>query len=276
MWSRASATVTAVDRAFAEYAFGEGARILYDAIWNEFCDWGIEFAKVRLADQTLPARDREATWWALVEVLDTYLRLLHPLMPFVTEAIWEAAPHRATDPPLLIQARWPGAGSRDQALEVDVEAILEVIRAIRNARAEAKVEPAAPLPVHVVMPVALGAVFEALRPAIERLVRARPLVRHLTPEALHAAAGQGGLVVIAGEIEAVVGGGQGTVAVGDLDRARLERELAQAAALLEVARARLLNEAFVANAPPRIVEGAREREAELADQVARLGDRIGR
>src|SRR5207253_371357 len=106
--SRASATVAAVDEGLANYAFGEAARILYEAIWNEFCDWGIELAKVRLSDRGLPGAQREDTWWALVAALDTYLRLLHPLMPFVTEAFWEATPHRRSDPPLLIQARWPG------------------------------------------------------------------------------------------------------------------------------------------------------------------------
>ena len=96
--SRASATTEAVDAAMADFAFGEVTRLLYDAIWNEFCDWGVELAKVRLADESLPAATREATWWALVEALDTYLRLLHPVMPFVTEALWGAIPHRASDP----------------------------------------------------------------------------------------------------------------------------------------------------------------------------------
>ena len=96
--SRAAATTAAVDEAVAEYGFGEMTRVLYDAIWNEYCDWGLELAKVRLADESLEPAAREATWWTLVEVLDTYLRLLHPVMPFVTEALWAAIPHRATDP----------------------------------------------------------------------------------------------------------------------------------------------------------------------------------
>ena len=97
----------------ADFAFGEVTRLLYDAIWSEYCDWGLELAKVRLADDALDAATREATWWTLVEVLDTYLRLLHPVMPFVTEALWATLPHRATDPELLIVARWPGVGERD-------------------------------------------------------------------------------------------------------------------------------------------------------------------
>ena len=95
--SRAAATVAAVDEAMADYAVRRGdAGRCTTAIWTEFCDWGLELAKVRLADASLPAADREATWWTLVEVLDTYLRLLHPVMPFVTEALWAALPHAPT------------------------------------------------------------------------------------------------------------------------------------------------------------------------------------
>ncbi|HVA88174.1 MAG TPA: valine--tRNA ligase [Candidatus Saccharimonadales bacterium] len=274
--SRASAAVNEVDAAFGEYAFGEGTRVLYEAIWNEFCDWGIELAKVRLGDERLDPHVREATWWALVDGLDTYLRLLHPVMPFVTEVIWGSLPHRASDPPLLIQARWPVPGARDSAVEAQVGALLDLIRGVRNARAEAKIEPVTWLPVDVAVPVLLGPAFETLRPAIERLLRARPLTRHLSVEAMHASAGDRGLAVIVGEIEAVVGPGGADAATEQLDRARLEKELAQAMALLATARARLTNESFISRAPVAVVEGARAREAELAAQVVRLSERLGR
>ena len=101
----------------ADYAFAEVTRLLYDAIWSEYCDWGLEFAKVSLGDESLPADVREATWWTLVDVLDTYLRLLHPVMPFITEALWASLPHREGDPPLLIVARWPGVGERDETAD---------------------------------------------------------------------------------------------------------------------------------------------------------------
>jgi valyl-tRNA synthetase len=274
--SRAAATVEAVDAAMAAHAFGEVTRLLYDAIWSEYCDWGLEFAKVRLADDDLAAEAREATWWTLVEVLDTHLRLLHPVMPFVTEALWAALPHRDSDPELLIVARWPGAGERDVAAEGEVDAILALIRGIRNARSEARMEPAAWLATEVVVPAALGTTFETLRPAVERLARARPLERRLTREAL--AGGPGTLAVIAGDLEALVHPATGVAdpAAADLDRARLERDLAEAEGWLDAARARLLNDAFMAKAPPAVVDGARAREAELADQVERLRDRLGR
>jgi valyl-tRNA synthetase len=289
--SRAAATTEAVDAAMAGFAFGEVTRLLYEAIWSEYCDWGLELAKVRLGDESVPIEAREATWWTLVEVLDTYLRLLHPVMPFITEALWASLPHRATDPDLLIVARWPAAAGRDETAEAGVGSLIELVRGIRNARAEAKIEPATWLPVDVAMPAQLGTTFEALRPAIERLARARPLERRLTREALAAAEGSTDLAVFAGELEArvktsvpsVTGTsgstfGWSTTGAGSvaLDRARLERELADAEGWLAAARDRLANEAFTARAPAAVVEGARAREAELADQVARLQERLGR
>jgi valyl-tRNA synthetase len=276
--SRLGVTTGEVDKAIADYQFAEVTRSLYDGIWSEFCDWGLELAKVRLADESLPAEAREATWWTLVEALDTYLRLLHPVMPFITEQLWSALPHHAADPGLLIVARWPAAGERDLAAEAEVGAIVELVRAIRNARSEAKVEPAAWLPLGLALPGSLDASFEALRPAIERLARARPMTRHASREALHeATAGAAALAVVSSDIEAVVALETATEAgAADADRARLEKELAEAESFLAAARARLANEAFIAKAPPAVVEGARAREAELADQVERLRGRIGR
>jgi valyl-tRNA synthetase len=276
MLSRASATVEAVDSAMADYGFGEVTRLLYDAIWNEFCDWGVELAKVRLADASLPAAAREATWWTLVDALDTYLRLLHPVMPFVTEALWAAIPHRASDPELLIVARWPAPVERDLATETQVSALIGLVGDLRNARATAKLPAGDWLATRVYVPTNLGATFEALRPALERLARARPLERELTPETLDASREPGDLTVVAGggDIEATIRPAAQDDDANALERARLERELADAETWLAAARERLANDAFMAKAPPAVVEGARAREAELAEQVDRLRDRL--
>jgi valyl-tRNA synthetase len=276
--SRATATVAAVDAAMSESAFGEVTRLLHEAIWGEFCDWGVELAKVRLADQAIPIEAREATWWSLVASLDTYLRLLHPVMPFVTEALWEALPHRSSDPGLLIVARWPAAGEREPAIEAQVSALIALVTELRNARASAKLGAGEWLETRVFVPLELGSTFEGLRSAIERLARARPLERELTPEALHATAGPADLsVVVAGTgIEARVRHAAPRSEAADLEQARLERELDEAEGWLAAARDRLANEAFTSKAPSAVVEGARAREAELADQVARLRARQGR
>ncbi len=276
--SRAAATTEAADGAMAAYAFGEVTRVVYEAIWNEYCDWGLELAKVRLADEGLSPDEREATWWTLVDVLDTYLRLLHPVMPFVTEALWAALPHRASDPDLLIVARWPGVGERDLEAEAEVGTLIDLVTEIRNARAQAKLPAVDWLETLVYVPPALGPTFEALRPAIERLARSRPLRRELTPEALHATTRDGDLAVIlgGGEIEAAIRPAQADDDAADLERERLERELGDAEGWLAAARERLANDAFVSRAPAAVVDGARAREAELAEQVARLRDRLDR
>ena len=273
--SRAAATIAAVDEAMAQYGFGDASQILYEAIWNEYCDWGVELAKIRLTDEGLSANVREATWWTLVDALDTYLRLLHPTMPFITETIWERLPHAAEDPELLIVADWPvlDAVAVDAETEREVGALLDLVRAVRNARAEARVEPAAWLPVDAYVPDALGPTFEALKPAIERLARARPLGRAASAAAVSAGV-EGGLSVIAGEIEAVIRPKVPDEAQGERDRARMERELAEASGLLVSARARLANEAFMGKAPPAVVEGARARAVELEELVVRLTDRL--
>ena len=274
--SRAAATVAAVDESMRQYAFGDASQTLYEAIWNEYCDWGVELAKIRLADESLSVADREATWWTLVEALDTYLRLLHPTMPFVTETIWQKLPHRAEDPALLIVADWPApsAPSADAVVEFEVAALIELVRAVRNARAEARIEPAAWLPIDVYVPESLGTTFEALRPAVERLARARPLGRAPNPESIRAGAA-GGLSIIVGEIEAVIRPAADDEAQDERDRARLRRELNDAQAMLAAARGRLANEAFTSKAPAAVVEGARTRAAELEVLVARLSERLG-
>jgi valyl-tRNA synthetase len=268
--SRVAVTVGEVDRALADLAFGEACRILYEGTWNDFCDWALELAKVRLADDALPAADREATWWTLVEALDTYLRLLHPVMPFVTEAIWGHLPKSAGDADLLVVAAWPVAGRADPDAEATVGPLLELVRGIRNARGEARLDPAAWLPVDVAVPAALGPTYEALRPALERLARARPLARVEQGAVLPGAASGEGLVVLVGDLEAVVRPAGGDVEHRGRDRARLEKELADAEGQLAAARARLADDGFVTKAPPPVVEGARTRATELTERVARL------
>ncbi|MEO8229184.1 MAG: class I tRNA ligase family protein, partial [Chloroflexota bacterium] len=274
--SRMAATVSGVDEAMDGFAFGEATRLLYETTWNEFCDWGLELAKVRLADQALPEADREATWWALVEALDGLLRLLHPFLPFVTEAIWAATPHAADDPELLIVADWPDPGAwaaaRDIAVEGEVDRVRALISEIRNARATARIAPGEGRPADVLVPADLAATFDALVPAIERLARVRPLTRHADRAAFLGAERSGSLAVIAGDLEVRIAAGP---ADATAERTRLERELADAERQLNAAEARLANQEFLDKAPPTVVDGARARATELADQVARLRERLG-
>ncbi len=273
--TRAAATTAEVDRGLAEYQFGEVTRALYEGIWSEFCDWGIELAKVRLADETLADEVRAATWWTLVEALDTYLRLLHPVMPFITEAIWQRLPRRMGDPELLVVARWPlgarvVAASGATAADVDVAAILGLVRAVRNARTEAGLPPTAWLPLDVVIPIERRDIFDALEPAITRLARVRPIRRTSTVEGLASARAGGGLTILAGGVEAILGRPAADLNPASVEDGRLARELVDAERQLGAARARLADPGFTAKAPPHVVEGVRARAAELVDRVDRL------
>jgi valyl-tRNA synthetase len=275
-WIRSRATVTAaaVERGIGDFQFGEVTRALYDGIWSEFCDWGIELAKVRLADDAATPAQRTATWWTLVDALDTYLRLLHPVMPFVTEAIWAALPHREGDPELLIVADWPGPLERDPDVEAAVASVIDTIVAVRNARAQAGLPAAAWLETHLAVTGAAAPTFVALSPAIGRLARARPLVVHDAAATLRRGNGALELVLAGGAIEATVlppAAGEGTA---DRDRARLEKELAEAEGHLVAAEARLANPSFTDRAPAAVVAGARARAAELTEQVGRLRERL--
>jgi valyl-tRNA synthetase len=276
--SRAAATIVAVDKAFAEDNLGEVTRTLYDAIWSEYCDWGIELAKVRLTDGSLPDEAREATWWTLVETLDTYLRLLHPIMPFVTEALWASMPHAAEDAALLIVARWPVAGARDAAAEAAVAEVLGLISAIRNARAEAGIEPGRRLRATIEAPASLAGVVEQLRPAIDRLARIES-----SPAGPDGEGGgergeaSGRLAVLAGKLAATLerGAEAGDDGAAERDRARLEKELAETESRLAGARSRLADPRFTERAPAAIVDGARKLEAELAAQADRIRAQLG-
>jgi valyl-tRNA synthetase len=193
-------------------------------------------------------------------------------------------PHTVDDAALLIVADWPApevAAWQDAAAESEVEQLIELVRGIRNARSEARIEPAAWLPVDLVAEPASGPMIEALRPAIERLARARPLTVRASRAELDPALSAGGLAVIGQGFEAVVSrpvpseAGVPAESDGGSDRQRLERELAGAGEQLAAVRERLANEAFTSRAPATVVEGARNRERELAEQVERLTDRLG-
>ncbi len=272
--SRAAGAVESVDRAMADLQFAEVTRTLYDAIWSEFCDWGLEFAKVRLTDESLAPETRAATWWTLVEALDTYLRLLHPVMPFVTEELWAALPHAADDPSLLIVADWPSMGEREPQVEADVDAVIQLVGALRNARSEAGVEAGQWLAVRVAVPDGLAPAFSLLAPSVGRLARARPLGQVASPEELNQAA-DAGLTVVVGDLEARIDLSADEDSA-DRERLRLEKELAEAETFLVTAQARLGNDAFVQRAPAAVVAGARSRAAELEETIARLRDRLGR
>jgi valyl-tRNA synthetase len=274
--ARVGATVAEMDGAFREMRLGEAARIASDAIWSDYCDWYLELAKARLADPATSPEQGAATWQVLAWALDRYLRLLHPLMPFITEAVWQRLPHAADDPALLIVASWPSeadAGAEpDAAQAAALDALIALVRAIRNARAEAGIEAGEWLEADVYLPeAATRNALAAVSEAIARLARIRPVRVHESPPDAGAASGAGHLTALSGRDEARLLRGSGQA---ERERMRLEAELRDAQAMLEAARARMSNKAFVSRAPVEVVEGARTRLGELEERVGRLEKRL--
>jgi valyl-tRNA synthetase len=268
------------DGAYASFGFAEATRILHAAVWSEYCDWYLEMAKVRLGAEA-DARDRVAVWQVLTWVLDRYLRMLHPVMPHITEEIWGGLPHRLADGDLLITADWPTPGAEaalaDERQAAAVADIIELVSQIRNARADAGIEPGTWLEAEVRFDDADRAdAFEALADVVARLARVRP---RLTASALAgvgsdqpSAVGEAALVVVSRGAEA-------RLAVGAEDRkrdqARLAKELAEAEGRLAATRVRLADEAFVSRAPAHVVDAVRSTEAELEGLVVRLRELVG-
>jgi valyl-tRNA synthetase len=118
--------------------YGEAGRQIYDFLWGEYADWYIEISKIALYSEDSAARSR--TRHVLTTVLDQCLRMLHPFVPFVTEEIWQHIPHEGE---ALIIARWPGVDQAmlDDEAESEMTLLMDLIRGIRNARAEYNVPP---------------------------------------------------------------------------------------------------------------------------------------
>ncbi|GAH69492.1 unnamed protein product, partial [marine sediment metagenome] len=175
-----SRTISSVTTLMEDFQFGEAQRQIYDFLWGEFCDWYIEIAKIRLrsAQKQLPSPVP-----VLVHVLETSLRLLHPYMPFVTEELWQNLKShlppdwQATES--IMVATYPEADKAavDPQAERIMEAIIEIIRSIRNVRAQYQVESSHWIEAQIYA----GDLTPAITPysqAIQTLARARPVTFH--------------------------------------------------------------------------------------------------
>jgi valyl-tRNA synthetase len=271
--ARCARTIEAVDRAYADFAFAEATRLLYDAIWSDYCDWYLELAKVRLGEADAPRA--AATWRVLAWVLDRYLRLLHPVMPHITEAIWQRLPKQPAEAELLITAGWPSADDTaamvDAAQAAGAGQLIGLVHEIRTARAEAGTDPAAWLEATLWLPDdGARSAYDALSAGIGRLARMRPALAGSAAELIEAG-GDGALAAMAGSLEARLSRSGADL---ERERARLARDLAQAQALLDQTEARLADARFTSRAPVAIVDATRARAAELREQVDRLSARL--
>ena len=259
------------EEAIAAYRFNDAAHALYRFTWNTFCDWYIEFTKPILDSGT--EAEKAETRATMAWTLDTLLHLLHPIMPFVTEELWEAlAPDDAPRRHLLIDGRWPDLPAslvRSDA-KAEMDWVVRSVSTIRAVRSEINVPPAARLGLIV-----RGANVETGK----RLGRHGGLIRRLAR--LDGITDAEGAPLPEGAVQAVVDEAVFALPVGEVidiaqEKSRLEKEFQKLAGEIGKIDAKLGNANFVARAPEEVVEEQRERLVELHRSRDRLAEAIDR
>ena len=269
IFSRLAKLSAEVTKDIETYQFGEMARELHAFFWNEFCDWYIEFSKASLREE---GDARLQTQRNLVYVLDNALRLLHPAMPFVTEAIWENVPHAEGEAPALMMAKWPEPESLaslvDEESERAVSLLCDVVSAVRSTRARYGISPKQELPVVLRAGFENARVLEGLKSQIISMARASEL--SIVPSDAHKPAESACVVAHGCEVYCVLTG----LIDFEAERARLTKERATLQKDEAKFAKKLSNPGFLAKAAPEIVEKDTAKLAELRDKLARVEEQL--
>ena len=263
--SRLNETIEKVTTLFERFEFGEAGRQLYNFIWDDFCDWYIEMSKETLYGENEVAKTMNKS--VLVHVLDQSLRLLHPIMPFVTEEIWSKLPHEGES---LVVAEYPVVHEEwlDEKATTGMETLKELIRSVRNIRAE----------VNTPLSKSITLLIQTHDSAIEHflLENKNYIERFCNPEEL----------VISSTIEApemamsaILTGATIYLPLADLinieeEIERLNKELAKWTQEVKRVQGKLSNERFVSNAPDEVVAQERAKEADYLEKQASVIARI--
>ena len=269
IFSRLAKLSVEVTKDIETYQFGEMARELHAFFWNEFCDWYIEFCKASLREE---GDARLQTQRNLVYVLDNALRLLHPAMPFVTEAIWENVPHAEGEAPALMMAKWPEPESLaslvDEESERAVSLLCDVVSAVRSTRARYGISPKQELPVVLRAGFENARVLEGLKSQIVSMARASEL--SIVPSDAQKPAESACVVAHGCEVYCVLTG----LIDFEAERARLTKERATLQKDETKFAKKLSNPGFLAKAAPEIVEKDTAKLAELRDKLARVEEQL--
>jgi len=269
--SRLSRTVSSVTRLMADFQFGEAQRQLHDFMWGEFCDWYIEFAKIRLRGEGLSP----VPVLVLVHVLETSLRLLHPYMPFVTEELYHHLkrhlPSESADS--IMVAAYPEVDKKaiDPPSEQVMEAVIEIIHAIRNIRAQYKVESGRWIEAQIYSRKLTSAITPYSQ-TIQTLARARPV----TFPDKKVAAPENALVLVLKASEVVIP--MASMVDLEAERRRLGDEMEKSQAEAARLERRLKDKAFLTKAPAAVVTKEKDKLAAIKDRLERLkeqADRLG-
>ncbi|MBS5832538.1 MAG: valine--tRNA ligase [Lactobacillus jensenii] len=265
IFDRLNHTVKEVTRLFDEFQFGEAGREMYNFIWNDFCDWYIEISKVALSgdDEELKARKQENLIW----ILDQILRLMHPIMPFVTEKLWLSMPHEGKS---ISVASYPVAHAEFENNEADnqMNFMIEVIKAVRNIRME----------VNAPMSSSIDILIQLDKAADKKILddNSEYVQNFLHPKKLEVST-----EIAAPKLAktAVIPGAQIFVPLADIvdldeELAKMEKEAKRLEGEVMRASKKLSNEGFVKNAPEAVIAKEKEKQADYESQLEAVKARM--
>jgi valyl-tRNA synthetase len=249
--SRLSAVTAEVDEALERFEFAKACEALYHFAWDEFCDWYLELAKIPLAGPDAgPARD------VLGFVLDHLLRLLHPVMPFITDELWTAL----TGEESVMTAPWPRLSFADPDAEAQMASVMRLVTEVRRFRSDQGLRPSQRVAAR------LAGIEDSPLAAHEE--RIRFLLRLTPPEEGFAPSASLEAENVTVELDTA-----GVIDV-EAERRRMDKDLAAARKEADQARAKLANPGFTAKAPAQVVEKTRQRLAAAEQDIARISDRL--
>ena len=245
-----------------KFELGMAVAKLYDFIWDVFCDWYIEIAKIRLQKGSSEAKDAKQV---LVWVMSNTLKLLHPFMPFITEEIWQTLPH---DGESIMISAWPeyDPAHSFEAEEAEMERIMTAVRAIRNRRAEMNVPPSRKAKVYIAT--AYKPAFEHGSVFMQRLASASEVEVGDSFEL------DGAVCIVTADAKIYIP--MGELVDLEAEKARLNKELAAVEKDLAFVNGKLSNENFVAKAPAAVVEAQREQKTRYEEKIAMLKESIAK
>jgi valyl-tRNA synthetase len=258
-----------VAKGFADYRLDNVANTIYDFVWNEFCDWYLEIAKVQI--QTGTPEQQRGTRRTLIRTLETILRLAHPVIPFITEELWQkVAPVAGRQGLSVSVAAYPVSQPEriDPSAEAHVAKLKTLVDACRNLRGEMNVSPATRLPLYSVGDAEF---LNSVAPVLQALAKLSE-VKVFADEASWSAAAQAAPVAVVGEARLCLFMEIDVAA----EKARLSKEAVRLQGEIAKANAKLGNEAFVAKAPPAVIEQEKKRLADFGATLAKIQEQLQR
>jgi valyl-tRNA synthetase len=273
--SRLSGVAHEVGERLETFRFDEACSRLYHFFWGDFCDWYIELSKPALFSGESGDAPRPRVAEVLLTVLDRSLRLLHPMMPFLTEELWQRLPgHEAIHPTTICLAPYPQVEPAWSAPEIEagMDALMAVVTRVRALRTEMGLTPKAKLDLHLAAQDAgVGRLLAEQETLIRFLTRVEQIAWGPAPEGARRDVVAG--VEIGVTVEAGVG--NGAQAMGEDERRRLEKELEKLDTEIGRSEERLSNEQFLSKAPAQVVETGRAKLAEMKERRASLRASLG-